>query len=145
MIRSGKVVQTQGDTLKVCFSRLEACDSCNMCGSRDEATVSIKGQAQVGDRVEVEMPDAQVLKVSLLTYVIPLIGLLLGLWLGTMFFSGNDFAVLIAALAGLVAALIQVKLLIKQLGKTAHWQPRLITVLPAEENLEGQVAGPSRD
>ena len=67
MIRSGKVIATQGITLKVCFSRLEACDSCNLCGSgRDDTTVFIKGRAEVGDRVEVDMPESQVLKVSLL-------------------------------------------------------------------------------
>ncbi len=131
MIRSGKVVAAQGNTLKVCFSRLEACDSCNLCGSsRNDTTVTIRGTAQVGDLVEVDMPDSQVLKVSLLAYALPLLGLLLGLWLGNQLFPGQELAVLLCGLAALGLSLLGLKRLDGRLGLNANWQPRLIAVLP---------------
>lgn len=142
MRRTGTVMQTQGDSLKVCFSRLEACDSCNMCGSgRDDTMVTIKGTAQVGDIVEVDMPDAQVLKVSLLTYLVPLLGLLLGLWLGTLVFAGREIFVLLSGLGMLALALVALKMMDNKLGLKTHWQPRLIAVLPAEDAQEAHQAG----
>ena len=134
MIRTGRVIQAEENTLTVCFSRMEACDTCNLCGNgRDDTTVSIKGQAEVGDRVEVEMPEAQVLKVSVITYAIPLASLLLGLWLGTLVFPGREGAVLISALLFLGIGLMAVKLLDRTLGRKSHWQPKLIAVLPKED------------
>ncbi len=142
MIRSGKVIATQGNTLKVCFSRLEACDSCNLCGSgRDDTTVFIKGRAEVGDRVEVDMPESQVLKVSLLAYALPLLGLLLGLWLGTLLFSGQEIAVLLMGLAALGLSLAGLKLLDGKLGLKSRWQPRLVSVTPAGPETPGMDAG----
>ena len=133
MIRTGRVVQTDKDVLKVCFSRLDACGSCGMCGGgRDDAVVSIQGLARVGDVVEVDMPDAQVLKVSAIAYVIPLLALLLGLWLGSILFARQEMAAFGLGLLALLLAYAGLKLFDRKLGKRARWQPKLIRVLPPE-------------
>lgn len=134
MIRVGRVIEAQGDRLSVCFSRPEACESCGMCGTgRDNTTVTLKGQAQVGDQVEVDMPEAQVLKVSLVSYMLPLLGLLLGLYVGTQVFNNREMFVMLAGFIGLALALIALKLVDKKAAKTPKWQPRLLRVLTAEE------------
>ena len=142
MIRTGKVIQTQGDTLTVCFSRLESCESCGMCGSgRSDAMITLKGQAQPGDFVEVEMPDAQVLKVSAITYLLPLIGLLFGLLLGTILFKRQEIAVLFTGLTFLALCLIGLKMIDKSLGIRKNWQPRILAVNssdPSEQPVSGQ-------
>ncbi len=142
MIRVGRVIETQGDNLSVCFSRPEACESCTMCGSgRDNTTVTIKGNALVGDQVEVDMPDAQVLKVSFISYMLPLAGLLLGLWLGTELFKEKEVFVALSGFVLLGAALIILKLIDKRAGKTPSWQPKLIRVIK-EEELPAQAGEP---
>ncbi len=130
MIRTGRVVQTDGDILMVCFSRLDACGSCGMCGGgRDDAMVKIKGIAQVGDMVEVDMPDAQVLKVSTIAYLMPLLALLLGLFIGAQLFSGQELYVLASGLLFLGLALVGLKVFDTKIGRQAQWQPKLIAVL----------------
>ena len=134
MIRTGRVVQTDKDVLKVCFSRLDACGSCGMCGGgRDDAVVSIQGLARVGDVVEVDMPDAQVLKVSAIAYVIPLLGLLLGLWLGSLLFQNQELLVFGTGILMLALAYAGVKAFDARAALHPRWQPRLIRVLGSEE------------
>lgn len=134
MIRSGKVVSYEDGSIKVCFDRLSACGDCGMCGSggRPDAIVSIKGEAAPGDLVDVEMPDAQVLKMSLITYLIPLIGLLLGLFVGTRVYPDREFMVLLCGLIGLGLTYQGVRMVDKKLGKKHLWQPRLLRVYQEE-------------
>ena len=134
MRRTGKVISVDEQTLRVCFSRLEACDSCNLCGEgRKDTTVSVRGQAQVGDLVEVEMPGAQVVKVAMLAYALPLLALILGLFLGSALFAGQELAVMAGGLICLLLSLLLLKLLDGKLGLKARWQPRLVAVLDQED------------
>ena len=91
MVRTGKVVGTDGKTIDVCFERPEMCAKCGACMGRKphEETVKIEGTAAVGDTVAVEMPDAKIVKVSLIAYIIPLIGLLAGLLIGQVLLKSD--------------------------------------------------------
>ena len=129
MIRTGRVVEKEQNLLRVCFEKEEACQGCGMC-SRQESMVSIPGDAEVGDVVEVALPDAQVLKASLVTYAIPLVGLIGGLWLGTALFPDREGMVLLAGLAGTVILFAGVKQFDRKLRQTASWQPRVVAVRP---------------
>ncbi len=131
MIRTGKVIEKDQDLLKICFEPAEACGSCGLCG-RQGTTVSIPGAAGVGDTVDVELPDAQVLKASLVTYAIPLVGLIAGLWLGTELFPGREGLSILTGLAGMLLFFAGVKVFDGKLRQTAAWQPRIIAIRPAE-------------
>ena len=77
MLRSGKVVAAENGVLEVCFERPEACAHCGQCGGQKEETfVKIPGSAPVGRWIDVDMPEGQVLKASMLAYVMPLLMLL---------------------------------------------------------------------
>lgn len=133
MKRVGRVIEKQGESLSVCFSRPEACGSCSMCGSgRDNTTVTIKGEARVGDQVEVDMPDAQVLKVSFISYFLPLAGLLLGLWIGTLLFQ-REFFVMLSGFAVMGIAFVVLKAIDKKAAKSSQWQPKLIRIINENE------------
>ncbi len=133
MIRTGKVIQAKGNSLQVCFSRLEACESCGMCGSgRQDSVIELVGNAREGDTVDVQMPDARVLKVSALTYLLPLAGLIAGLSLGMTLFPAQDFLTLAGGLAGLALSLSLLKLIDRRLAGSKNWQPRITAVYPAE-------------
>ena len=74
MLRTGRVVSARDGELEVCFERPEACAHCGACaGQPHESLVRIPGDAPVGRWIDVDMPEGQVLKASLLAYVIPLV------------------------------------------------------------------------
>ena len=131
MIRTGRVQKKERNLLEVCFEQHEQCSSCGLCG-RQAMTMSIKGTAEVGDWVDVELPDAQVLKASMLTYAVPLVGLILGLWLGSELFPGREAMSLLTALIGAVIFFAGVRLVDRTLREKAAWQPRIIAVRPAD-------------
>ncbi len=131
MIRTGKVIQAEGNNLEVCFSRMETCESCGMCGSgREDALVKIRGNAHEGDMVDVEMPDAKVLKASAMTYLVPLAGLIAGLVLGTEIFPADEIKTVVVGLAGLALGLGAIKLLDRRMGRLEKWQPHVVAVYP---------------
>ena len=64
MIRTGRVVEAKDGSLKVCFDRPEMCASCGKCGAHGvhQELVTVQGEAQVGNWVQVEMPCTPVSK-----------------------------------------------------------------------------------
>ncbi|HSK69457.1 MAG TPA: SoxR reducing system RseC family protein [Candidatus Limnocylindria bacterium] len=133
MIRTGKVIQAEGETLKVCFSRMGACADCGMCGTGRDSVVTLRGAAQEGDTVEVEMPDARVLKASLVTYALPLVTLILGMWAGTALYPSSDLHTALGAAAGLGLGIIALRAIDRRLGGNRGWQPRIVSVTRADE------------
>ena len=134
MIRQGKVVQADQGSVKICFDRLEACGHCGMCsGGRQDQVVTLKGSAKPGDLVDVEMPDAKVLKASAIAYLIPIVGLTAGLWAGTTLSPQNELVVLVYGLAGLGISFGGLKALDRRLGRSLFWRPRITAVYPAVE------------
>ena len=132
MIRTGKVIKADGDTLSVCFERPEMCQHCGACGHKQESLVKIKGQAQAGDRVLVDMPEAQLLRTSLFTYLVPILSLLLGLLIGSRITDSEQGAAL-CGLVGLILSLAFVILYDRYLGKHRHTIPQIIAVEKFEE------------
>ncbi len=127
MIRTGKVVKEEKNGVMVCFERLAACAGCNACGrDKKETTVFVYGQAKPGSIVQVELPDAQVLKASLLTYLLPLAGFIGGLFLGAAIFGQKDWAMVLGGLVGLALSAIFLKVTDKRLGRLHPWQPHIV-------------------
>ena len=127
MEQTGEVVEVKNGLLTIRFCRPEACENCRACtGEKHQAMIQIPGDAQVGDRVTVSMPDGQVAKASLLAYAMPLCGLMAGLGLGWAL--GGDVPAIIGAAAGLMFSLLILKLLDGRLRKDARWTPKLIAV-----------------
>lgn len=131
MLRTGRVVNAKNGEVEVCFERPEACAHCGACGGeKHETLVSIPGDAPVGSWVDVEMPDKQVLKASLLAYVLPLVMLFLGLWIGSLIFEKEAlWAVTGIACMGLSWLLL--RLIDKKVRRTG-WQPRILKVHEGE-------------
>ena len=129
MLRTGKVVQKNGEDLEVCFERPEMCAHCGACSGQHvhEETVRIEGKANVGDKVTVEMPDSKIVKVSLIAYVIPLVGLMCGLMIGQTFLKKDVWAA-VTGILGLAGGLVVTRLLDRRLGQKAGWKPKLLYV-----------------
>ncbi len=129
MIRTGKVVGGGSGTLEVCFERPEMCAQCGACAGHKihEETVKIKGDAAIGDIVTVNMPDGKIVKVSLIAYIIPLIGLMIGLLIGQAAFSSDLWAALFGLL-GLGAGILVTRAVDRKFGLRPEWQPQLVSV-----------------
>ena len=128
MLRTGKVVAANRGELEVCFERPEACAHCGQCGGQKEKTlVKFPGDVPVGRWVDVDMPEGQVLKASVLAYVLPLVMLLGGLALGSLLFPQEALwavtGVLCMGLAWLILRLIE-----KRMKKKDVWQPKIVNV-----------------
>ena len=127
MVQSGKVVAVSGNEMKVCFERPEACAHCRACGEIHESLVTLPGTAPVGSRIEVDMPEKQVLKASVLAYVIPLAMLLAGIAAGSALFRQEVWAAL-TGIACMGLSWFVLRFLDRRMKKNGAWQPRIVAV-----------------
>ena len=129
------VVTAVGDGVAtVRFVRNKMCAHCGACisvGEKElEMTVPNALDAEVGDLVDVSLPPHRVVQASLLAYVVPLVALLVGVWLGSL--VSDLFALLFGVLGCGVAYLI-LRMLEKKRKLHAAFQPRMTRILPPEQ------------
>lgn len=136
MERTGEVTAVKGDWLEVTFCRPTDCEKCNACGmTQKKASMMVRGRAQLGDTAVVSMPTGTVMRASLLAYVLPLAGLLIGLFGGMALFpQAGDMAALAGAAVGLAIPLTGVLVTEKRRRADPQWQPTLIEVIPGRRN-----------
>ncbi len=128
MIRTGRVISSEKGQVEVCFERPEACAHCGACaGQKHHTQVKIPGEAPVGSQVDVEMPDQQVVKASLLGYVLPLLMLLLGMAIGSLFFDNEGMWALLGLIFMGISWLI-LRLAEKKMRRRAIWQPKILAI-----------------
>lgn len=136
MIRTGFVKEKKGDQLRVCFDRPEACEGCKGCAKGllpKKELLTITGQAEVGDMVDVEMPEAQMLKASMLAYAMPLALFLIGLGVGSAARLSDGVTALIALVClglGYAAA----RVIDKKLGRRPRWKTAIVNVYSMNKN-----------
>lgn len=140
MLRIGRVIFSEKGQMEICFERPEACAHCGACTSQKQHTlVKIPGQAPVGSLVEVDMPERQVLKASLLGYALPLGMLLLGMALGALLFKSEGLwalsGLLFMGLSWLILHLFE-----GRMRKRAVWQPRVLAIHEEGEHIHGNEA-----
>jgi len=109
-----------------------ACGSCRQkCGMANEQKevrlrVLNESAAQVGDRVVIDLPDAQVLQAAALVYLWPLVFLFLGVALGRQFFESESYALLLGLL-GLLVAIASIKFVVEpRIKKSRKYVPTII-------------------
>lgn len=140
MIRSGEVVEKEGGMLGVVFERPEACAHCGGCLHKHCSRVQIKGDAEIGDTVDVDMPDGEVVKASALMYIVPVCAFLLGLLLAWLVYRGGTIRMaedLFYSVCGVLACAVglgMVWVVDKKLRKAQKWQPRVVAVHKPEAN-----------
>ncbi|MDR0898670.1 MAG: SoxR reducing system RseC family protein [Oscillospiraceae bacterium] len=134
MIRAGEVIESENGRVTVVFERPAACENCKGCLEKNCVQLELAGEANVGDQVQVELPDRSVVKASALMYLVPLAGLLIGLFLGQAL---HDFLQLsmnrdvFAALFGgilLSVGLLGVHAVDKKLRARQDWQPHIVRI-----------------
>lgn len=128
MIRTGYVKEKKGEQLRVCFERPSSCEGCKGCSkglmSKSEL-LTVFGDAEVGDVVEVQMPDNRVFQASLLAYAVPMVMLLAGLAAGYLM-RLTDIASLLMAVGGLIFGYLIVRMVEGRLRTMKKWRPMVV-------------------
>ena len=134
MVRTGFVKEKKNGLLRVCFERPDACEGCRGCAKglmpRQEL-LTVFGQAEAGDIVDVRVPEARTLKASLMAYALPLIGLLGGLAAGWLL-GLSEALDLLLALAGLAVGYLAVRAFEMHLRSQPKWRPTVIRIHPKD-------------
>ena len=130
MTNKGIVKEVNGEMLTVVFERHEACGDCHACsmGSTNCAkhTIKIRGKAEVGDQIVVEMDESHVMAASATAYLIPFVGFMLGL-LGGYAAGLSEPLMALCAIAGTAAAYLIMRALDPYLSK-GRWEHRIVSV-----------------
>ena len=113
MREEGVVVGIKDGRLIVNIRRHPACGSCKACSMAEDKIMKIEFEntinAQKGDRVNLELDDFVILKGAILFYGAPLLGLILGIFIGGIFAKKIDLAMpdeVVSALFGIMIMLI---------------------------------------
>lgn len=134
MTNKGIVREVKGDTLTVEFERNEACGDCHACmhGSTNCAkhTITLKGKADVGDEIVVEMDESHVMAASATAYMIPFAGFMIGLLAGYALKLSEPLMAL-CAIAGTACAYLIMRALDSRLSK-GRWEHRIVSVRKPE-------------
>lgn len=140
MTNKGVVTKVDGDKLTIVFERHEACGDCHACmhGSTDckKHEIQLRGKANLGDIVEVEMDDSHVMAASALAYMVPLAGFLLGLLAGWALGRGmgganGELITALGAIVGTAAAYGVMRLLDPHFAR-GRWEQRIVSVKAPE-------------
>lgn len=121
------------------YSRPTACEKCGGCGpASHQGSITLQADCRVGDWVRVDLPEKRFLQATAFTYLVPLFGLLLGLFAGYALGSGSDLYTLLGGAAGLCVAFPVMKLLDRRAAENAEWSPRVVEVFgekPTSEDI----------
>ena len=131
MERVGEVVEILEDGKAVVrFERTKACKNCKMCANAGEnhALTEVENtlKAKVGDLVEISLHSKSLIQATLIAYGIPLILLLAGVIVGSMWSDA------VGAIAGIVLALVSfviLRLLEPRFSRVKTFKPRMIDIV----------------
>lgn len=130
MTNKGVVTEVNGEMLTVVFERNEACGDCHACmhGSSNckKHTIKIKGKADVGDEIVVEMDESHVMAASAVAYMIPFAGFMIGILVSYVLKLSEPLMALMAV-AGTAVAYLVMHLLDPHFSK-GRWEQKIVSV-----------------
>ncbi|MFH0797543.1 MAG: SoxR reducing system RseC family protein [Candidatus Omnitrophota bacterium] len=87
MVEQGKVFQKEGNKVFIRVTKPVACEKCGFCPEGKRGILELEEPGlEKGDQVEIEIPDKELVKISLIFYLIPSGAFVVGLMLGLVFF-----------------------------------------------------------
>lgn len=131
MDRLGEVTAVDGKWLEITFCRPSDCEKCHACmGGEKTMTVRLEGQAAVGDKALVSMPDSTITRGALLAYALPLAGMLIGMLAGDALLPlDGALGAIVGAAVGLGIPLLYLLATEKKRRSDPQWTPQLKQIL----------------
>lgn len=114
MNQQGYVIEiVDNKTAKLKVQRHSACASCGKCTTTSEKTdVLINADnsigAKIGDHVEINMDNINVLKATLIAYLLPLAGLFVGTVVSYFVLQNNDVLLNLEFISGIVGIIFMI-------------------------------------
>ena len=88
----GEVTAVHGETATVKISANKGCVRCGLCSRISDTEMAVEAYAlkpvQVGDQVEIGFQPGVIVQSAFILYLIPLMGLVLGYYVGRILFHG---------------------------------------------------------
>ncbi|HOK01325.1 MAG TPA: SoxR reducing system RseC family protein [Spirochaetota bacterium] len=82
-IQEGFILSLDGDIAHVRVAPNADCDNCGQCNTVHVELYAVnKVNAKIGQKVRFVMPDDNMLKVAFMAFIVPMISLILGIYLG---------------------------------------------------------------
>lgn len=139
MDRAGIVVSQMGEYSRVKLVRHTACGNCGACQLGDDqkdimlvAKNAVK--AKDGDLVEVSMETGGVLSAAFIMYILPLVGLFIGLLIGQTFFKSSDAITALLGLGSMTAIYVVIKLNDKRFLRNEKYTAKILKILQSEHD-----------
>lgn len=134
MTETGTVIKCKNDYAMVRIGRNSACASCGKCGmteNQKHVDFYVKNtlDAQVGDRVELDIPEANSARLALVAYFLPLVPALVLMFL-TFWLNWPEWSALLMFVAGLALGFFVVVLLDRARKHKWAQTPTMTAVLP---------------
>jgi sigma-E factor negative regulatory protein RseC len=141
MEETGVVMETSGGTAKVMMNRGGSCESCSASGSckavSDDRVMEAENPlgAEPGQQVVLEIESGMFLKATFLTYMLPVIFLFLGAYLGGKFGPDISKAVsfdnwqAIGGVAFLVLSALMIRLYDRKVKKSKVLKPVIVKII----------------
>ncbi|MGB9682082.1 MAG: SoxR reducing system RseC family protein [bacterium] len=96
-VSNGKVVRKDGDMVDILVARSERCKSCGLCFSmgNDKILIRVKTDSpvEIGEEVRIFTEDRYVILSAFILYIVPVIALILGYFLGSIFSNKEPFKI----------------------------------------------------
>lgn len=133
MRQTGRVMKADRDRATVRFLRSDACGHCNACftlGS-NEADIEIDNvlNAKEGDTVRIELHGKSVFKASLIVYGVPLIALIAGAALGSIW---GDMYTALGGVLFAAGSFFILRALEPKFSRSKEFKPRMIEIINEE-------------
>lgn len=131
----GVVIDLCGNIAKVKVNRHGECKNCGACPGDNAAILEVQNkiEAKLGQRVVVEIREANMLKAAFVVYILPLISILVGCIIGTLLSEKIHQSNIPFQIAGGVVAfiisIIYIKVCDKNTGSNEKTKPIITRVI----------------
>ena len=140
MREAGTVVEIKGEMAVVELARTKACQNCKVCLTSSDSYKMITEaknavNASVGDEIYLELESRNVIVASLIVYILPLLlmslGYFLGAFLGARIFGARsaELTGIVVGFAGLAGAYPAISVIDKRISKAMEFVPVVARVI----------------
>ena len=100
MKSNGKVIEINGNKIKLKMFKESSCAHCSGCGDANkmarELELTYNGEVEVGDIVTFELEDSKMLKIGFIVYVLPILMMIAGYFISNRLGHSETTSVLIS-------------------------------------------------
>ena len=153
MEQYGVITETGGDSASVNIQRHLICGECGKCGilsGADRRIITVEAlnpiQAEKGQRVVLESDDRQVIFIAFMLYIVPLIGLVVGIlgWpqlAGSLGYQdGQDLQAVVVGLVIMIAIFLQIRKWDRRVKDDPRYKPVITGLLLDKQDCGDETA-----